>query len=116
MPHFPKPFYRASRDLYYVQLNGKQINLGRDKDEAYRRYHQILASETDDTVVVEPENASIAVLCDMFLEWVEKHLAPATYGWYQPRLQSFVLASRLWHLSKVPDCNFQSACTVIHPT
>ena len=44
MPHFPKPFYRPKRDLWYVQLNGKQINLGRDKDEAFRRYHQLLAA------------------------------------------------------------------------
>lgn len=37
MPHFPKPFVRRARGLWYVQLHGKQINLGPDKDEAFRQ-------------------------------------------------------------------------------
>lgn len=91
MPHSPKPFYRPKRDLWYVQLNGKQINLGRDKDKAFRRYHKLLAESPDEQPqVVHGDGVSVAVLCDTFLGWVEKHRAPATYGWYQPRLQSFV--------------------------
>jgi hypothetical protein len=37
MPHFPKPFSGKNAGLRYVQLNGKQHNLGRDRDDAFRR-------------------------------------------------------------------------------
>ena len=42
MAHFPKPFFRAARQLWYVQLNGKQINLGADKDAAFTEYHRLM--------------------------------------------------------------------------
>ncbi len=37
MSHFPKPFYRSTRRLWYVQLAGKQINLGPDREAAFAR-------------------------------------------------------------------------------
>ena len=33
--HYPRPFFRTPRDRWYVQIDGKQINLGPDKDEAF---------------------------------------------------------------------------------
>ena len=42
MPHFPKPFFRPSRGLWYVQIRGKQINLGPDQDAAFQRYHDLM--------------------------------------------------------------------------
>ena len=42
MPRFPKPFFRDDRGLWYVQIEGKQHNLGRDKGEAFRRYHLLM--------------------------------------------------------------------------
>ena len=41
--HIPTPFFRKSRSRWYVQINGRQINLGPDKEEAFRRYHQLMA-------------------------------------------------------------------------
>ena len=46
VPHFPKPFYRKPRRRWYVQINGKQINLGPDRDEAFRLYHEMMADPT----------------------------------------------------------------------
>ena len=46
MAHYPKPFFRGDRGLWYVQLNGKQHNLGREKDDAFRRYHQLMQAPT----------------------------------------------------------------------
>lgn len=34
MKNFPKPWFRPSRNTWYVTLNGSQINLGSDKDVA----------------------------------------------------------------------------------
>jgi len=93
VPHFPKPFFRASRKLWYVQLNGRQINLGSDKDEAFKKYHKLLASpEQAAETVTQSDEMLVVQLFDQFLCWVEKHRAPATYGWYLPRIQSFVSA------------------------
>ena len=44
MPHFPKPFFRASRGLWYVQINDKQLNLGADRTAAFSRYHELMAN------------------------------------------------------------------------
>ena len=44
MPHFPKPFFRPARGLWYVQLyRGKQVNLGPDRDAAFRQYGELIA-------------------------------------------------------------------------
>ena len=43
MPHFPKPFYRKSRGRWYVEIGGKQVNLGPEKEAAFRRYHELMA-------------------------------------------------------------------------
>lgn len=43
MPHYPKPFFRKSRKLWSVQLDGKQVNLGPDRPAAFHRYHEWMA-------------------------------------------------------------------------
>jgi hypothetical protein len=43
MPHFPKPFFRPRKNRWYIQLDGKHVNLGPDETEAFRRYHEIMA-------------------------------------------------------------------------
>lgn len=88
MSHFPKPFFRKSRNLWYVQLRGKQINLGRDKETAFRRYHALLSAPPEQPVATD--DSQIVILCDKFLSWVEKHRSAATYEWYRHRLQRFV--------------------------
>lgn len=42
MPHFPKPFFKKARGLWYVQLNGRQVNLGPDAEAAQRQYHELM--------------------------------------------------------------------------
>jgi hypothetical protein len=44
MPHFPEPFFRTPRKLWYVHLDGKQVNLGPDRDRAFRKYGEQLPS------------------------------------------------------------------------
>ncbi len=82
MPHFPKPFFRRNRGLWYVQLHGKQINLGPDKDEAFRQYH-LLLSQPEVATVSPSGGRSVAVLCDHFLEWTQRNRSAATYEWYR---------------------------------
>ncbi|HET6423750.1 MAG TPA: hypothetical protein VFG20_08715, partial [Planctomycetaceae bacterium] len=89
MPHFPKPFFRPSRGLWYIQIEGKQHNLGSGtEEEAVERAVTLKKSLREQSPVVETQ--SLAALIDIFLEWVQKSRSPGTYGWFQYRLQRFV--------------------------
>ncbi len=90
--HVPKPFYRKSRDTWYVEVDGRQINLGKDREIAFQRYHAIMAAPPE----VRPSHAmgtgeglKLTELFDRFLDWVKQHRSPDTYVWYQYRLQRF---------------------------
>jgi integrase len=84
MPHFPKPWFRQDRGLWYVQLHGRQYNLGRDRDQAFRRYHQLLAAPAP------VEAQLVAGVIDGYLDWCQRHRAGRTYEWYRDHLQSFL--------------------------
>ena len=86
MPHFPKPFFKKSRGVWYVEINRRQHNLGPDKDEAFRQYHQLMTQPHEQKVSSE----SLAGIIDAFLEWVDRHRSPETYEWYRYRLQRFI--------------------------
>ena len=86
MPHFPKPFFRESRRLWYVQVDGKQINLGPTEAEAFQRYHELMAEPQKRTV--NPQ--SLAAIIDAFLGWTQKNRSGETYEWYRYRLQRFI--------------------------
>src|SRR4051812_47893155 len=84
MPHFPKPWFRQDRGLWYVQMHGRQYNLGRDREKAFARYAELLTAPA-------PVHADlVAGVIDGFLAWCERHRAPRTYEWYRDHLQSFL--------------------------
>ena len=47
MAHFPKPFFRPARRLWYVQINGTQVNLGPDRTTAFKAYHGVMQQRPD---------------------------------------------------------------------
>lgn len=74
--HVPKPFYRKSRDTWYVEVDGRQINLGKDRDIAYQRYHEIMATPPDDRqrrCDNVGDGMKLTELFDRFLDWVAQH-------------------------------------------
>lgn len=87
MPQYPKPFHRPARGLWYVQLDGKQLNLGSDRDEAFRRYHELMGRARDAPRVVAGD--TILAILDEFLGWCQAHKAGRTYDWYRDYLESF---------------------------
>lgn len=115
MKKFPKPWFRPSRGLWYVTLDGVQHNLGPDEQAAQTQYFQLLAHRPEPGQ--RPREAvtqSVAVLIDEFLGWCQKHRAPRTYEWYQIRLQSFlktipgklpVMDLKPFHLTKWIDAH-----------
>lgn len=87
MPHFPKPFFRASRGLWYVQIAGKQHNLGPDEDAAFKAYHELMSKPPEKPVVVATQ--SVVAVVDAFLDYVSLHRSRDTYRWYKDRLDLF---------------------------
>ena len=73
MPHFPKPFFRAKKNRWYVELDGKQINLGPDEGSARTKYHDLMARRAKGETVIGPlpVNSSplVVTILDQFLDW-----------------------------------------------
>jgi integrase len=88
MPHFPKPFFRKDRGLWYVQINGKQHNLGPDRDEAFRGYRDLMAAPQE--VSKEIPKEFLFGLIKRFTDYVRQNRAPETAEWYRYRLQLLV--------------------------
>jgi integrase len=87
MPHHPKPYYRAQRKTWCVQIDGKQISLGPDRDEAFRTYHRLMAEGRK----VEPKaDLTVAEVVDLFLEHSQVVHDPGTYKVNRSRLQQVV--------------------------
>jgi hypothetical protein len=95
MPHFPRPFFRTPRNRWYVELDGKQINLGPDKDEAFRQYHQLMADRNDRQPTPADDSQAaltVAEVYDKFLSWCQQHREPLTYKGYREFIQGFITA------------------------
>jgi len=88
--HFPKPFFRTARNTWFVQIGDRQIKLAADKDEAFTRYHELMAKPSLPEVTQAEAQKLVVVIVDEFLDWCNKHRAPDTYIWYKDRLNSFV--------------------------
>ena len=86
MPHFPKPFFKKGRAAWYVEIDRRQHNLGPNQDEAFRRYHQLMAQPQAKKVSAD----SLAAIVDAFLEWTQRNRSPETYEWYRYRLERFI--------------------------
>jgi integrase len=94
VPRTPKPWFWASRQSYYVTIRGGRHNLGPDKAEAERRFHELMARDpltvpaaTPPSGLAEPLAAQIF---DRFLDWCQKHRAARTYEWYRDHIQDFL--------------------------
>ena len=58
---FPKPFFRKSKQAWYVQLGKKQHSLGKDREEAFRRYKDIILHEQARRPFPEPRPGSMVL-------------------------------------------------------
>lgn len=83
---FPKPFFRTSKRAWYLQLGKRQLSLGKDRDEAYRRYRRWMAEQG---AAPPAWGTTVATVCDLFLDWSSRHNLPDTYEWYRSFLQDF---------------------------
>jgi integrase len=94
MPKFPKPFFKKSHDCWYVQIQGQQHRLSKDRDEAFDRYHELMSEVKKAARFQTPEKPNgpltLGQLWDRYLKVVSKELAPKTIGWYQEKVPPFL--------------------------
>ena len=92
MAHFPKPFFKQARQLWYVEIDRQQVCLGPDKDEAFQQYHALMQARQRTPLGLAAAGVRsplVAVLADAYLEWVKANRSAGTYGWYRQLLQRF---------------------------
>ena len=85
---FPKPWFRPARGVWYVTLNGRQINLGTDKAVAVETYRQLLGRKMQRPQ--QPQSNHFETHAYEFILWCQAHRSPATAVWYKERLESFL--------------------------
>jgi integrase len=73
---------------WFVTIDGRRHNLGPDEKEAKRKFHELMALPDQPRVPASAE-LTVAEVFEKFLEWCQKHRAPATYDWFQNRIQKF---------------------------
>ena len=98
MRKFANPWFRASRGVWYVTLDGKQLNLGSDRSAAFEEYARLIAQPK---LSRQAPARSLPAVIDAFLCWLKPRRSAATFEWYRYRLERLarryptVLASQL---------------------
>jgi site-specific recombinase XerD len=61
------------------------VRLGPDKPDAFRKYHELMASDAPRVDMSE----TVVSLLNAYLNWCEKNRSEQTYTWYRHILSSF---------------------------
>jgi integrase len=85
----PSPWYRESKGAWYVCLDGSQINLGRDKDEAFRRFHQLMLDRGTQAPGIDP-SLTVGRLAEVYTNDCRHRLKPNPFKMADYFLRSFV--------------------------
>src|SRR5262245_61734099 len=80
-----KPWWWSRLNTWCVTIDGIQHKLGPEKEAAERKFHELMAKRAEERVPSE----SVTAVCDLFLEWTQKHREQTTYDWYKKHLTSF---------------------------
>jgi integrase len=81
----PKPWLRKQTGTWYVQIDGVQHPLGKDKKEADKKYHRLMAGEG----LARPREDSLPALIEHFLADAARSVTPKTLTWYREFLEDF---------------------------
>lgn len=99
----PKPWFRASKSAWFVEIRDKQVRLGSHPDGAppprkaasgwnppppiLDAFYRLMAA--DPANLPKADALAVRVLCDLFLDYSQRHHQPGTYANYKSFLQSF---------------------------
>ncbi|MBA4190922.1 MAG: hypothetical protein C0467_23280 [Planctomycetaceae bacterium] len=92
MARAPKPWYRKDRQAYFVTIHNTRHNLGSDKKEADRRFHELMA-QADATPLpahaIPTTGLTVGEVFEKFLSWCKQHRSARTYEWSRKHIQTF---------------------------
>lgn len=88
-------WFRKQNKTWCVNFGGKQINLGKDKAAAEKKFYKMKAADAPQT-----DSISTALLLDKFLLWCKDNRSEGTFSWYTKHLQRF--------LDHLPDQNIEA--------
>ncbi len=86
MPRKPTPYFRKYTKSWYCTIDGNRILLGKNKETAFARFHEIMANRHD----LGSEVATCYQLTQIYLDWCLKHRAKGTYDNHLRYLKSFI--------------------------
>jgi integrase len=108
----PKPWFRASKNAWYVEYNFKQIRLGEHPAgepppkrgklgwnpplDIVRAFNRLIIDGSAQPIALD--DPAVATICDLFLAWSQKHHKDSTYAWNKSFLESFANFERTGHL------------------
>lgn len=88
-----KPWYRASKDAWFVEIDGKQVRLAKgkkNKAQAETAFYQLMAgNDRTPNLSGSPEILTVT-LCDLFLQFSVAHNKPSTFEYHKNFLAQFV--------------------------
>ena len=81
-----KPYLRKQTKSWYCSVNGRQISLGKDKEVAFQKFHELMANKES----LDGAFSTLYELSQSFLDWSEKNRKPKTYDSHLRFLKSFI--------------------------
>ena len=84
------PWYRASRDAWYVKIDARQVKLARgkaNKKAALETFHRLMA--LGPAGLPKKQEITIAHVCDLFLTFSRSHHDERTCAWYSSFLNPY---------------------------
>jgi len=85
----PKPFFVKKRKTWYVQIDGRQHNLGKDKAEAINLYRELLGNSAKVTAELVKPTATVVELLTEFLAWSERNNGQRNFETLQYHISRF---------------------------
>ena len=82
-----KPWYRASRNAWYVQVDGRKVRLADNEEDAWTAFYRLMHERG--RLVVDADTLSFGELAEQFLEDCQANRKPTTYDWYVRFLDDF---------------------------
>ncbi|MCA9026719.1 MAG: tyrosine-type recombinase/integrase [Planctomycetaceae bacterium] len=86
MPRQPKPYLRTQTQSWYCSIAGRQIPLGRNKEAAFQKFHELMADKDRHT----DELTTLYKISQVYLDWCETNRRPGTYSLHLRYLKSFI--------------------------
>ncbi len=88
MPRKPEPYLRKQTNSWYCSIKGRQISLGRTKEAAFEKFHELMAKQDQ----VQDEISTLYALSQVYLDWCETNRKSGTYQNQRRYLASFIEA------------------------